>query len=61
MRNYVPDTIVEFYDTVSYSCEEGFFFDEDKEMTHFELTCLDSVDGAWSYLDPERKCVHPQG
>ena len=36
---------VEFYDNVSYVCPEGLYFEWDREMPEYNLTC--QTDGSW--------------
>ena len=36
---------VEFHDNVSYVCQEGLYFEQDREMAEYNLTC--QTDGSW--------------
>ena len=58
MANYTEGTVIDFYDTVWYVCEEGHFFDASYDMVGFEITCKD--DGSWD-VPAWQWCVHPDG
>ena len=46
---------VEFGDNVTYICEEGFYFEMDRDKTEFGITCLDS--GLWDEPQLWPRCV----
>jgi hypothetical protein len=61
-ESYVAPTLSDFGDNVSYVCESGHFFHENKELKRVNLTCLTDQSGTWSQLDPSKHfCVNPQG
>ena len=56
--NYVNGTTVAFNDVVTYNCKSDHYFEEDYNMTGFEVTCLPG--GTWTPL-PDKQCIHPDG
>jgi hypothetical protein len=39
VMNYTEGTIVKFGGIVNYTCQTGYFFEEDKNLPNFNLTC----------------------
>ena len=59
--NYTTGTEVSFNDVIYYKCATGYFFDEDKAMDGFTVTCQPG--GTWS-MDANlggKFCVKPEG
>ena len=50
-------TPVSFNSDVSFSCEDGYVFDEDPSMTSFGVTCLPG--GSFDYPANWSRCIHP--
>ncbi len=60
ISNYtVPDVELPFDSVVEYTCERGFFFDENYHMDHFLLRC--TRDGTWEGTYEGKFCVRPEG
>ena len=49
--------LIDFGQNVTYRCETGYYFENDKEQELFMLQC--NEDGTWSQHLPWQKCVHP--
>ena len=45
----------EFYSYATYTCESGFFFEQNRSMTSFEVQCWSG--GRWRAPNPWPKCV----
>ena len=56
--NYTSGTTVPFNSGVPYTCLNGYFFENDYNMTGFHVTCLPN--GTWTPL-PNERCIHPNG
>ena len=56
--HYANGTTVDFHKDVMYTCQSGYFFEKDYNMTGFNVTCL--PDGTWTAL-PNERCLHPDG
>ena len=57
VRNYTEGTMITFGDTVSYTCQDGYYFGDDKSMVSFSLTCFDN--GTWETPDIWKECWNP--
>jgi hypothetical protein len=55
---YINNTVISFGDNVTYTCENGYFFEEDYNLKNFTLTCLN--DGNFTLPIPWKKCLHPR-
>ena len=60
LTGYVEGTVLDFGRSVSYACEEGFFFDDSKTRESFELECSQEEQG-WESIDTWKFCVDPFG
>ncbi len=58
-RQYVGGQTVAFGEVVDYTCEEGYFFGIDKNLTSVNLTCYSN--GSWELPGAWEKCYHPSG
>ena len=56
---YTSGTTIGFNESVTYVCEDGYFFDEDINLENFTLMCLPG--GSWEDIPIEKFCIHPEG
>ena len=59
IRHYSGGTTVPFGWVADYSCEPGYYFGEDFNMTHFNLTCYKN--GSWEAPEHWKQCYQPTG
>ena len=59
IRHYSGGTTVPFGWVADYSCEEGYYFGEDFNMTHYNLTCYKN--GSWEEPEHWKQCYQPSG
>ena len=56
--SYAAGNLVNFGDNITYSCKQGFYFEEDIEMANYSVICHDN--GTLSET-LQRVCVDPKG
>ena len=52
------DHPINFYSYVSYVCDEGYWFEEDREQEDYLVMC--KPDGTFKYPDEWPKCVNSE-
>ena len=57
LTNWEWGQIYAFGEVAVYECEDGYFFDQDKDQLNFTLTCME--DGNWTDHKPWHWCDFP--
>ena len=56
--DYIDPVVVNFYSYVTYTCQEGYSFEDDYDLPYLRSMCND--DGSWTPIE-FKKCVDPTG
>ena len=59
VRNYGGGETTPFGEGANYTCEAGFFFEEDYNQTHFSLECF--TNGTFEVPQVWPRCRKPSG
>ena len=54
---YEVGQVVRIGQGANYTCEDGYFFGEDKDMSNYSIPC--GMNGTWETPDTWPKCFHP--